>query len=235
MAFGGRVFSANKTLQIDERYNNLYLIKKQTYSLSATGQGMSTYLDNCAVFTSNYAESIIAVSTATVNSQLLIYKGNGNDYYITAKVAAEITVYEFGKLTQAASYSKYGIRVVRLDGTVSFDSTRKPMRVVDSINYNIDYQQTADVKDVSIPNGKTYAFAVSRLTTNFVGFRAGTGGGGIPLYGYMAHTPGCIKPDSSTLRIKPERGYSVTGSSSAGVYDYGKGATNGFIIDVTNY
>ncbi|MEQ1309804.1 hypothetical protein [Acinetobacter bereziniae] len=241
MALNGiRIFSKNQTLQIDENYNNLYMVNKAIFSMSATGNQPTTYLSGAITYTAATRNNLVSFTCLTVGVQILIFKGNGNEYYFTADAPCTLVIYEFGKLANAPSYGRFGIKVVRKsDNTVSFDSTRKPMRVIEALTYDIAVNGTSAPStqnfDFTVPSGKTYAFCASQITSNYIGLSGPIAGGGQRIYYYRCGTPGCKLINSNTFRASGGLAYGIGGGTNAGTYDYGKGTVNGFVIDVTYY
>lgn len=238
MSYGIQVFSKDRTLQVDEKYYNLYLLRKVSFVMVATGTSTSNYLSGAVTYSASSISNMIAFRCDTVGVQVLVFKGSNNDYYLTTSAPCNLTIYEFGEIIDAPSNSSYGLKVWRVDGTISFDSTKLPLRVISSLTYDIDQNGNSSGTqpiDVSIPTGRIYATCIAQMTTNFVGIAGPIGPGGQRIYYYRCGTPGSILINSSTLRTVGALAYNYQGSTQAGIYNYGKGTVNGFVIDVTDY
>lgn len=206
MAYGLQVVNANGFIQIDETYRNLHFKQKGTSNTTAVASGSA-------------GNSTVTVSITAVDSIMLIALRCGVLVSITnyqiAGTTVNVTLVANGPVgtaidwyvydtAPAAQRGKTGLHLFNRQGQLVFDSSRVPMRVVDTYQVN---GSTGDTKTYA--TGRRYA-AVFSPGIYVVPVRTGPEGSN----GYAVNLPGVrINESAGQVTVSPFQIQGATGTS----------------------
>lgn len=238
MPLGLEVYNDDGVFQIDNKYKNLVLVKKTTFTLQPAATNTIQYLNAAYRFTAAASANVIAISCPK-NQKVNIFKAGGLSYYFsTISAATTVTVYEFSKISNTPA-GNYGLVVYNDAGELIFDALQKPMRVVAATAlemWNPTTQITAS-QDLTVKAGRDYAFVLSEFGTYFKGFGGPIGpGGGQVIASQFIATPAVQHiTASNVIRLGGEIVARNNENFSTYNFDYGASRLAGFVIDVTAY
>lgn len=225
-------------LLINKDYNNLYLVRKVTLSVSAIDRptdmsDRSKYLATAGVYVRQRAQSIIAVRSSN-RASLGILRGKGDDVYILSEIATVVTVYEFAVMTSVDPNSLF--QLYRENGSVAFDATAKPMRVISAVEFNL---ASADGVGDNVligtePTNKLYAYAPTAIGARYI-FQHFSQPQPVGAELHFAFCTG-VGYENNDVRGYQFTIYSFRTTRVSGAnYNFGQSNCKGFLIDVTNY
>lgn len=235
MAFGLQVYNSSGILQIDQDYQNYFLLRKTSLTVTGTASITDKRANkNFTAYTRLRTDSIIAIRCNTTGAWVYYYEQISNYPNVLCFQAVGVSgtvsfdVFEFGKLTSYAT-SGYGLQVFTATGECVFDSTQKPMRVknkivLDGNDLSANYSYNSNYAIVICSGG--YALSVVGGPNPSGGF----------IYTVTVVAAAVKKVDASTISAGTTI---VSSSTSAGgsAVNTGGGTCRfyGFIVDVTNY
>lgn len=179
MVAGLRVNNDHGTVQIDENYNNMFLLNKTYYGPGTfqtipepgvSGAGM--YYFDLWISAEDFSRSAIRtgydISIQRMPDPNIIR-------FRSLDINADFTLYRFGNIQNIGP--GYGLKVFRPDGTTSFDSTQNPFRIVHLQNY------TSTTNPVVVNLGVQTAFmfgiernSITQISTGQLAFSILVGG-----------------------------------------------------------